>query len=103
MKLPYTQRDPQEWQDFLELVRQAVAEDKLEELLSIMLTPDERSSLGLRVQIVGLLLGNQHSQREIQQRLNTSAATITRGSNQLKTIDPQILAWVNQKFNGQKA
>lgn len=100
MKTLFNQRDPQEWQQFLALLKQAVAEDKIEALLAMLLTADERSSLGLRVQITRALLENQRPQREIQQQLNTSAATITRGSNMLKTVDPDILAWVSHKLNG---
>ena len=37
------------------------------------------------------LLDKNLSQREIQQNLNTSAATITRGSNMLKTMDPDFI------------
>ncbi|KMK52153.1 Trp operon repressor [[Actinobacillus] muris] len=100
MKSPYHQRDPQEWQQFVALLTQAVQENKLEELLAMLLTADERNALGLRVQIVRALLENQAPQREIQQQLNTSAATITRGSNMLKTTDPAMLNWVNDKLNG---
>lgn len=100
MKPLYHQRDPQEWQQFIALLTQAVQENKLEELLTMLLTADERTSLGLRVQIVRALLKNQVSQREIQQQLNTSAATITRGSNMLKTVDPDTLNWVNETLNG---
>ncbi|AUI65538.1 MULTISPECIES: trp operon repressor [Glaesserella] len=100
MKPLYIQRDPNEWQQFIHLLKQAVEENKTEALLSMLLTADERSSLGLRVQIVQALLENQMSQREIQQQLNTSAATITRGSNMLKTVEPDILQWVNTKLNG---
>ncbi|MDH2997477.1 Trp operon repressor [Pasteurellaceae bacterium LFhippo2] len=100
MKSLYNQRDPQEWQQFLGLLKQAVAESKAEELLSMLLTADERSSLGLRVQIVQELLNSQLPQREIQQKLNTSAATITRGSNMLKTVDPETLEWVSNQLNG---
>ena len=39
---------------------------------------------GYVLQIVAQLLDKNLSQREIQQNLNTSAATITRGSNMLK-------------------
>ena len=46
------------------------------------------------------LLSNDLSQREIQQKLNTSAATITRGSNMLKTLDADFLDWTNEKLNG---
>ncbi|QBQ64607.1 trp operon repressor [Actinobacillus indolicus] len=101
MKPLYNQRDPNEWQQFIQLLNQAVAEDKTEALLSMLLTPDERSSLGLRVQIVRALLDSKISQREIQQQLGTSAATITRGSNMLKTVEPDILHWVSTKLNGE--
>lgn len=100
MKALFNQRDPQEWQQFIDLLTSAVQENKTEALLTMLLTSDERTSLGLRVQITRELLNNQHSQREIQQKLNTSAATITRGSNMLKTVDPDILSWVSKKLNG---
>ncbi|MDG6358531.1 trp operon repressor [Glaesserella parasuis] len=102
MRTLYQQRDPKEWQQFVALLKQAVAEDKTDALLSMLLTTDERTSLGLRVQIVRALLENQISQREIQQQLNTSAATITRGSNMLKTVEPDILKWIDTKLNGSK-
>lgn len=100
MKALFNQRDPQEWQQFVELLTQAVQEDKTESLLAMFLTADEMTSLGLRVQIIRELLENQRSQREIQQYLNTSAATITRGSNMLKTVDTETLKWVSDKLNG---
>lgn len=100
MKTLFNQRDPQEWQQFMTLLKQAVQEDKVDALLSMLLTVDERSTLGLRLQITRELLNNQRPQREIQQQLNTSAATITRGSNMLKSVDPDILAWVSSKLNG---
>ncbi|MDO9790383.1 trp operon repressor [Glaesserella parasuis] len=102
MRTLYQQRDPKEWQQFVDLLKQAVAEDKTDALLSMLLTTDERTSLGLRVQIVRALLENQISQREIQQQLNTSAVTITRGSNMLKTVEPDILKWIDTKLNGTK-
>lgn len=100
MKTVYNQRDPQEWLDFVALLKQAVAEDKLDQFFSLFFTADERGSLGLRVQIIQSLLKGEHSQREIQQALNTSAATITRGSNMLKQFDPDFIEWVNGKLNG---
>lgn len=99
MKAIYQQRDPAEWQQFVELLKQAVAEERLEALLEMFLTTDERNSLGLRVQIVNALLNSEISQREIQQQLNTSAATITRGSNMLKVVDPNIRDWVSEKLH----
>ncbi|MDP8078756.1 trp operon repressor [Phocoenobacter skyensis] len=99
MKVHYNQRDPKEWHRFVSLLKQAVVEDKIDELLSMLLTVDECHSLGLRVQIVKALLEQEMSQREIQQSLNTSIATVTRGSNMLKTSDPQMLEWVNKQLN----
>lgn len=100
MKPLLNQRPEHEWQAFVDLLTQAVNENQLDALLAMLLTPDERSALGLRVQIIRELLHNQRPQREIQQQLNTSAATITRGSNMLKTVEPAILHWVNGKLNG---
>lgn len=102
MKTLYNQRNPKEWQQFVELLQQAVAEDQLESFFSLFLTADERESLGLRLQIIQELLKNESSQREIQQQLNTSAATITRGSNMLKTLDPTFIEWLNAQRNPRK-
>lgn len=99
MKNPYSSRDPKEWKELLTLIQQAVSEEKLDLLLSMLLTVDERNTLGLRVQIIRELLANRMPQREIQQHLNTSAATITRGSNMLKSIEPQALQWINEKLS----
>ncbi|MDP8101320.1 trp operon repressor [Phocoenobacter atlanticus] len=99
MKSLQNPRDKKEWQQFISLLEQAALENKAEDLLSMLLTADERSSLGLRVQIVRLLLDQDRSQREIQQILNTSIATVTRGSNMLKTIEPEMLEWINKKLN----
>lgn len=100
MKILNNQRDPQEWQDFITLLQQAVAQEKLPQFFSAFFSPDERNSLGLRVQIVRELLKGNGSQREIQQQLNTSAATLTRGSNMLKTLEPEFIQWLNEKLNG---
>lgn len=100
MKSIYHQRDPAEWQQFITLVKQAVLEDRIDDLFAMLLTSDERNSLGLRVQIVNALLNANLPQREIQQQLNTSAATITRGSNMLKLVDPTIREWVGKKLDG---
>ncbi|MBE2895147.1 trp operon repressor [Spirabiliibacterium falconis] len=89
----------EQWHVFVELLRAAFAEKREHEVLSMLLTADERDSIGLRVQIVKALLAKSHSQREIQQQLNTSAATITRGSNMLKTMPDELLAWLQGHGN----
>lgn len=84
----------EQWKEFLKLLRIAVEENREEEFLKLFLTLDERESLGLRIKIIDELLEKKHPQREIQQRLHTSAATITRGSNMLKTMDDEFITWL---------
>lgn len=59
MKNLYQQRDSKEWQQFLTLLNAAVMENKTDELLTMLLTADERNALGLRLQIVRALLENR--------------------------------------------
>lgn len=92
-----TKQKQQQWQDFIELLRAAFRDGQEEALLTLLLTSDERDAVGLRVKIVDALLEKELSQREIQQQLNTSAATITRGSNMLKTMPDEFLHWLQQR------
>lgn len=74
----YISRNMEQWNEFLDLMRKAFEQGKEQELLTLLLTADERNAVALRVQIVSQLLDKSLAQREIQQILNTSAATITR-------------------------
>lgn len=94
----YISRNLAQWNAFLEILQTAFAQNKAQELLTLLLTADERDAVGLRLQIVAQLLNKNLSQREIQQNLNTSAATITRGSNMLKTMDSDFIHWVKQQL-----
>ncbi|OBW92424.1 Trp operon repressor [Gallibacterium genomosp. 3] len=95
----YISRDLEQWQQVLDFLKNGFAEGKEQEMLMMLLTPDERDSLGLRLQIIKQLLEKKLSQREIQQNLNTSVATITRGSNLIKSIDSDFLQWVKTQLN----
>lgn len=95
----YISRNMNYWNAFMETLRAAFAEGKEQELLTLLLTADERDAVGLRLQIVSQLLDKNLPQREIQQNLNTSAATITRGSNMLKLMEPDFLAWVKEQVD----
>ena len=94
----YISRNPKQWNAFLEMLRTSVAEGREEDLLTLLLTPDERDVLGLRMQIVYQLLAKRAPQREILQNLNTSAATITRGSNMLKTMPYEFVNWIREEL-----
>lgn len=97
----YISRNMIQWNAFIDLLRTACEQGREQELLTLLLTPDERDVLGLRLQIVNQLLDKNMPQREIQQNLNTSAATITRGSNMIKTMPPEFMTWVKQQLDGQ--
>lgn len=74
-----------EWQQILDLVKSSVESDQHEMLLTMLLSPDERESLISRVNIFRELLKGELSQRQISQLLGVGVATITRGSNELKS------------------
>lgn len=95
----YISRNPEQWNAFVEILRTAFEQGKEQELLTLLLTTDERDALGLRLQIVKQLLEKNIPQREIQQNLNTSAATITRGSNMIKMMPPDFMQWIQTELN----
>ena len=90
----YISRNMEQWNAFVNVLRSSFEQGKEQDLLTLLLTADERDALGLRLQIIVQLLDKKVSQREIQQSLNTSAATITRGSNMIKQMDPDFMEWV---------
>ena len=98
----YVSRNMEQWNAFIETLRTAFEQGKEQDFLTLLLTADERDAVGLRLQIVAQLLDKNVSQREIQHNLNTSAATITRGSNMIKLMPPEFMQWVKEQVNGQK-
>lgn len=92
----YISRNLEQWNAFLQMLKIAFEENKAQEFLTLLLTADERDAVGLRLQIVSQLIDKNMPQREIQQNLNTSAATITRGSNMIKTMDSDFMQWMKQ-------
>ncbi len=74
-----------DWHQIVELIRTSVDNQQHEMLLTMLMTPDERDSLIARVNILNELLKGELSQRQISQMLGVGIATITRGSNELKS------------------
>ncbi len=74
-----------DWQQIVELIQSSVDSQQHEMLLTMLMTPDERDSLIARVNILNELLKGELSQRQISQMLGVGIATITRGSNELKS------------------
>ena len=95
----YISRNLEQWNAFLQMLKIAFEENKAQEFLTLLLTADERDAVGLRLQIVSQLIDKNMPQREIQQNLNTSAATITRGSNMIKTMEPYFMQWMKQHLD----
>jgi len=78
-----------DWQDVLKLVEHATQTGQHEMLLTMLMTADEREALVARVNIFHELLKGEQSQRQISQMLGVGIATITRGSNELKSKSEQ--------------
>ncbi len=91
-----TQPDYTEWQEILDLVKESTATNQHEMLLTMLLSPDERESLISRVNIFRELLKGELSQRQISQLLGVGIATITRGSNELKSKSEQEKSIITQ-------
>ncbi|MGR5464351.1 trp operon repressor [Photobacterium damselae] len=87
-----------QWQQVIDLLRQAATEQKEDALLQLLLTPDERDALLARVNIVHELLNGQRSQRKISELLGVGVATITRGSNELKHQDEATKVWIGEQL-----
>lgn len=79
--------------DYLEFLQICAKKSSLKEfkhLLDLFLTIEEKENLAARYLIIKALLEDKMTQREISQEYQVSIAQITRGSNALKMIDPQL-------------
>ena len=61
----YISRNLEQWNAFLATLQTAFEQGKAQDFLTLLLTPDERDAVGLRLQIVAQLLDKNLSQREI--------------------------------------
>lgn len=82
------------WLQFIDLCHSDYAENNLDTLLGFFLTPEERDNLAARVEIISALLAGDKPQRQISQETGVSIAKITRGSNELKRADAELVAFL---------
>lgn len=78
------------WRGFLSLCSKAESPRRLDELLWLFLTLEERKDIATRYLIVRELVQGKKTQREMAKELGVSIAKITRGSNFLKIISKDL-------------
>jgi TrpR family trp operon transcriptional repressor len=86
------------WRRFVRLCSQCKNPEELEEILDLFLTLEEKEDLSKRYLIVKALLDEKLTQREIASGLHVSISKITRGSNALKTTNPQTKGALKEKI-----
>lgn len=78
------------WRDFLKLCSKIQKPEEISELFDLFLTIEEKETLASRYLIVKALLEEKQTQREIAEKYRVSIAQITRGSNAMKIISPEL-------------
>ena len=86
------------WKSFLAVLQSQESAVELDDLLHALLTPEERDQVALRVELLKELLKKDKPQRQISAELGVSIATITRGSNMLKSIKPKLYQVLDEKL-----
>lgn len=85
------------WQGFLELCSNIKTPERMKEVFDLFFTLEEKDTFAARFLVIKALLEGSLSQREIASRLKVSIAQITRGSNALKIISPELRKIVSDK------
>ena len=78
------------WQDFINLCSSIQSPEELNKLFDLFLTIEEKETLASRYLIIKALVAGKLTQREIAETSKVSIAQITRGSNALKIISPEL-------------
>lgn len=90
--------DEEGWRRFLQVCLRAKSPQRLNALLRIFLTSEERSAVAKRALIVRELLKGKMTQREMAQDLEVSIAKITRGSNELKEVEETLKEFLKKSL-----
>lgn len=87
---------PNDWDSFIELCSKIKSPDQLKVFFDLFLTLEEKEIIAARLVIVKALLEGKQTQREIAAQHKVSISQITRGSNALKIIDPELLKYLKK-------
>lgn len=90
--------DKKGWREFLLLCSHIDRADEMGELFDLFFTIEEKETLASRFLIIQALLEGSLTQREIAESSKVSIAQITRGSNALKIISPQLKSLLKSRL-----
>lgn len=86
------------WEEFLKLCLAIESAPEFNAFFNLFLTIEEKETLASRFQIIRSLLEGKLTQREISEKHKVSIAQITRGSNALKIIAPDLRSKLKARF-----
>ena len=75
------------WQQLFTVFEKTENSNSRLQFFETFTTQKERNALATRVEVAKALLAGKESQRDIAKRLNICIATVTRGSQNLKSLD----------------
>lgn len=90
--------DKQAWAQFMNLCLKVENQEMLDQFFDLFLTVEEKNTLASRYKIIKSLFENKLPQRTIAIENNVSIAQITRGSNALKRISPEVEVFLKKSF-----
>ena len=86
------------WQEFLKLCNEITSVNEYNDFFNLFLTIEEKETLAKRFLIIKSMLDGQLTQREISEKHKVSIAQITRGSNALKIISPELKSKLKERL-----
>lgn len=86
------------WNEFLKLCSKTHSPHEFNQFFDLFLTIEEKETLASRFLIVRALVEGKLTQREIGEKFKVSIAQITRGSNALKIISPELMENLKAKL-----
>ena len=75
-----------QWHGFLAIIRQSAAQDRLDEILTFFMTPQEKEQFAERAVISRSLLEGK-TQRAIAESLSAGIATVSRGAAAVRKLE----------------